>query len=453
VNLSELGYRALYLHLGEKPLVVVFSLGFRSVVEMTKYVKKELGYKIAWISPHTPGFHYEPYHDVIGTDVVTLAKALELRQDRDHLVSMIVHMAAPHTASWKIKKRIPGMKVVAFMYDIMDLWVPHDQMQIWDEYDDAKGSNPAEYHALEEVMRGDYIEGLAYKDWGQGWPLITETGLPTAWWPSTVSEKLYQKPPDTKTPFESFAYVGTIMPKRTHDRPSGLFSDIMMETIFREVSGQGFPIHAYVMRPDADVIKEYKALFPGGSGVKMIPGDNLQNLLPRLQGRYKWGWMMYHFPAKIVMPLVENSLPTKLFTYMALAIPPVVSEEMTAVARFVKEHNIGVVVSQRDIANLRQKLAKVDHAKLVQNILKVRPRYSMEQVVGNLGGLLQTVMDGPCKPIPEKPEWLEIDEKIEKERAETQKKKTESTSGWKARNVGIETGAGAVYTEHGDPTR
>ncbi len=443
VSLAQLGYRALYLHIGEKPLVVIFSLGFRSVVEVTKWVKTHLGYKIVWVNPTTTGFHYDARHDVVATDIGTLVQALDLRQDKSKILGMITHMAAPHTAAWQIKKRVPEMRVIAFMYDIMSLWVTKENLKIWDQYEDAKGSNPAEYAALEEILRGDYIDGIAYKDWGPNWPLIEKAGVPSAWWPSSVSEELYQKPPKTAPAWDSFAYIGTIMPKCTHERPAGLFEDIMLEKIFREVTLQGFPVHAYVMRPHEDVIKEYRGLFPGGSGVKLLSGDNLPKLLPRIAGRYKWGWMMYHFPEKSIMGLVENSLPTKLYTYMALCIPPVVSEEMTAVARFVREHEIGVVVSQDEIGRLQETLGKVDYMQLVKNILRVRSRFSMEAVTPNLGKLFRKVMGNPRKPIPEKPEWLELNEKIEKARqAEAKQKAAEDSddaeavalSGWRNRD-------------------
>jgi len=428
VNLAQLGYRALYLHIGEKPVIVIFSLGFRSVVEVTKWVKEHMGYKIIWVNPTTTGFHYDARHDVVATDIGTLVQALELRQDKDNILGMITHMAAPHTAAWQIKKRIPTMRVVTFMYDIMSLWVKEKDLKIWDQYDDAKGSNPAEYTALKEIMRGEYIDGIVYKDWGPGWPLIAKAGLPCAWWPSSITETLYQKPPTTEPAWDSFAYIGTIMPKSTHDRPAGLFSDIMMEVIFREVALQGFPVHAYVMRPHEDVIKEYRGLFPGGSGVKMLSGDNLHHLLPRIQGRYKWGWMFYHYPEPSIMGLVANSLPTKLYTYMALCIPPVVSEEMEAVARFVREHKIGVVVTQEEIGRLHSVLDKVDYMQLVKNILRVRSRFSMEAVTPNLGNLLRTVMGNPRKPIPEKPVWLELNEQIETARQAEAKQKAEEGS-------------------------
>lgn len=452
VNLYELGYRSLYLHVGEAPTVVVFSMGFRSVVEVTDWTRKNLGYKVIWISPHCKGFQYDLPHDIIGTDIFTLAEMIKLRENKDNIVALLVHMACPHTGCWKLKHRIPSVKVIAFLYDIMTLWVPKDRMEIWDQYDDAKGSNPAEYDALEETLRGDYIEGLLYKDYGPEWPLIQEAGLPNGWWPSTVSEKLYQKPPVGDLPWDSFIFIGTIMPKRTHDRPAGLFSDIMMEKIFREVSLQGYPVHAYCLKPDPEVVTEYRSLFPGSSGVKLFPGDNLTQLLPRVQGRYKWGWMMYHFPEPSIMGLVESSLPTKVFTYMALATPIVVSEEMHAVARFVKKHDIGIVVSQSQIANLREVLKNADHARLVRNILKVRPRYSIEAMTENLGKVVQEVMAGPRKPIPEKPAWLEIDEKIEKAREAEKSERKTPKSGWK-NAAGIESGDGPIYTKQGDSAR
>jgi hypothetical protein len=439
VNLFELGYRSLYLHVGEAPLLLIFSLGFRTVVEVSEWCKKNLDCKVVWVTPNMLGFSYHMQHDVLACDFATLYRLIGLRQKKDNIVSILVHMASPHTGSWQIKNKLPTVKVIPFFYDIMSLWVPRESAGVWDQYGDAKGSNPAEYTALEEVLRGDYVDGYLFKDWGHGWPLFEKTGLPSAWWPSTISEKMYQKPPrGDSPPWESFVYVGTIMPKSTHQRPAGLFSDIMMEKIFQEVALQRFPVHAYVMNPAEEVLKEYHSLFPGASGVKLFPGANLHELLPRAQGRYKWGWMMYHYPEKRIMGLVENSLPTKIFTYMGLCTPIVVSEEMTRTAAFVKKHQIGIIVSQQDIQNLRSILANADYEQMVRNILKTRHQYSIEAFMKSLGELVQTVMAAPRRPIPEKPDWVDANEKFEKERAQKKKEakkedepKQDVRSGWR----------------------
>ena len=420
VRLSDIGYRPLYYRIGEKPLMVVFSLGFRSVVETSSWMRRNLGIETLWISRQVKGYRWEPAQNILGADLLTAIKALEMRRNLDNVVAFMVHMAAPHSGPWRFKSRIPKVKVISLLYDAMNLWLPREKLHLWKEYTKAKGANEGEYAALEELLRGDYIEGLVYKDYGPGWPFLKTTNCPTQWFPSTVPRTLFQAPPDPKRIPERFCFIGTIMPHRSHDRPAGLFADIFMDRVFRQAADQGYHIHAYVVKPDPEVVQEYQQKFPEGT-VRLFPGTFLNELLFRLRGRYKWGWMMYEYPCPHVMPLVENTLPTKLFTYMALAIPPVVSEEMHAVARFVREHEVGVVVSQEQQKRLRPILEGQNYPQLLENILKVREEFCLENQIPHLGHFVERVMKGPYKPPPKNPLFLRFDEEFyEQEKQQVQ---------------------------------
>ena len=407
LELWKLGYRALFAEIGNKPLVIAFSMGLRSIVEQSKWVQDNLGYKIVWVSREVKGMRYEREHDVLAGDLKTILKLARLRKQNTNTVALLVHMAAPHGSAWRIKDMIPGCKACCYLYDAINLWVPRDKLHLWDQYQNSKGSNAGEYEAAEDVMRGDYIEGLVYKDYGPNWPVLDNCKAITAWAPSVHEKNLFTDPPPQNVP-ERFCFIGTIMPKTTHERPAGLFSDIMMEDIFASVAAQGYNIHAYVLNLSEEVRKEYRARFTNGR-VQLFQGALLTYLLPRLAGRYKWGWMLYNFPQQIIMPLIHNTLPTKLFTYMTLCIPIVVSEEFKAVARFVTEHNIGVVVKRNEHNNIPAVLARYNHTELVSNILKVRDQYCIDRYLACMGDVIKQVMEGPTKPIPKKPKFLELE--------------------------------------------
>lgn len=444
LELWKLGYRALFAEIGNKPLVIAFSMGLRSIVDQSKWLQDNLGYKVVWISREVKGMRYDRGYGVLAGDLGSVLKMAHLRNSNKNTVSLLVHMAAPHGSAWRMKEMLPGSKAVCYIYDCMQLWLPRDRLHLWDQYGNAKGSNEGEYEAAEDVLRGDYIEGLCYKDYGPDWPLLKDCKALTAWCPSVHERHLFKKPPAPNVP-ERFVFIGTIMPKSTHQRPAGLFADIMMENIFRSVSNQGYDIHAYVLNLDEEVRQEYRSLFKNGR-VQLFPGALLTYLLPRLEGRYKWGWMLYNFPQPIIMPLIHNSLPTKLFTYLALGIPTVVSEEFHAVARFVRQYKIGIVVKREEHDNIPAVLARYDHSELVRNIMAVRDKFTIDRYLADMGAVIQKVMEGPTKPIPKKPRFMALEEAYY---AKKQKKAPQdigqSLSGWR-----IDEGAEAVGGEPRD---
>ena len=282
------------------------------------------------------------------------------------------------------------------IYDFMPLMVPEEKRDLWKQYHNDDGTKArVEYEALAKIRRGETADALLYKDYGPDWPYLKDVPIPKFWIPQAVPEDMYQDPPPEDV-WESFLYVGTIVPKCTHRRPANVFEDIMLEGIFDEVSRQGIPIHAYVLNPHPDVIQEYKQLFPDGR-VRLFRGDVTQLLVPRVAGRYRWGWALYHYPEPMVMPLVKTTLPTKLFTYLAIGIPIVVSAEMKATCRIVKQYNCGVIVTQEEIPRVAEILRKADYKALQEGVLRARKELSLDRFIPKLGSFLKRIMKSPAK--------------------------------------------------------
>jgi len=393
-ELWRVGYRPLYFRIGERFLLILFASGITDIFFKTQYIKKKLRGEVLWLSRQIQGMRWIPQDDVLACCLETMGKLFGMRKRRDNVVVLTVHAATSHAAPEKIKRLIPGVRTIAYMYDFMDLFVPVDKIKIWEEFHGGKTQADMEYAYIQKIRKGETVDGLIYKDYGPNWNHIEECHLPKLWMPQSVPESMFMKPPPRDIP-DSFLFIGTIVPKETHGRPSMIFDDIMMETIFNEVHAQGYPIHAYVLNPDTRVLTEYAEIF-AGKQVNLFRGESLDKLIPRTAGRYRWGWMMYHYPQPMIMPMVKISIPTKFWTYAALGIPPVVSEEMEAVAKLVRQYKCGVVVTQDEIQDLKATLDKYNWDELVANLVRMRKKFSLDVYMPQFVNMIKRVMRRPA---------------------------------------------------------
>jgi len=61
-----------------------------------------------------------------------------------------------------------------------------------------------------------------------------------------------------------------------------------------------------------------------------------------------------------------------------------ISEEFKYVAKIVREYEIGIVVSQKDIYNLSKIIPTYEHEKLKNNVITARKKLSMETHINTL---------------------------------------------------------------------
>jgi hypothetical protein len=77
--------------------------------------------------------------------------------------------------------------------------------------------------------------------------------------------------------------------------------------------------------------------------------------------RFSFGLMIYDFSDIIVSKNhYSNIIPTKVFTYIEMGLPIIVSDEMEAVANYVIKYNLGIVVNKNSTSKLEEII--IDHS-------------------------------------------------------------------------------------------
>ena len=113
--------------------------------------------------------------------------------------------------------------------------------------------------------------------------------------------------------------------------------------------------------------------------------------------KYDFGAMIYLFDkADKGICMKEHNrtrLPDKFFTYMEAGLPILVSEELQYVAKLVKEYEMGIVVSQRDLDNLTEVINSYDREKLKANVKRAREELSMKRHIGRLINFYEQIVE------------------------------------------------------------
>lgn len=392
--LSSIAHEHLFEHIGTGPVIFMIAPAFVNMTERMDAVSKGLGWPVVWISKHIRGL-MKTHEGRLLCSIDVAIGALSKRKDRGEAIFLTVHAAASFECLFKLQEVAPGAKLVSYAYDWMHLFVPREKRHMWAAYDpQGKGWPEAEYDALEGVISGTLADGVMYKDCGHDFPMLKGCKSPTLWSPNTLPIRLAQPQPPLDVPNRA-VYIGTIVSEKTHRREHRIFEDIFMEEIFDAVSRQGVQIDAYSLEPMSEVIAAYNERFPTGR-VKLYQGRLLGQLLPHLRQRYRWGWMLYYQDCEMIMPHIKITIPSKIFTYLMLGIPILISEEFEACVRIIREYNCGVVLSRKDInENIISRLDSQDYAQLLEGVARARNTLCLERIHDDFLGFLKKVKEAP----------------------------------------------------------
>lgn len=187
-------------------------------------------------------------------------------------------------------------------------------------------------------------------------------------------------------------YAGGVFPSSANEV---MWEDIKMIKVFKPLLAQNFQIKAYMSFNSAPIksgqYDDYLMLQKENKQFEIFEPLPIEEFLKNIADLH-FGLMIYDFKKTKEYGILEEHLssvvPSKLFTYLSAGIPVIVSEELEAVARLVRKHHLGIVVSQNEIFNLKNLLHVKEYITLKEAVKNFQTVYSAENQFHRLEAFL-----------------------------------------------------------------
>ncbi|MCG3770494.1 MAG: hypothetical protein JW384_01644 [Nitrosomonadaceae bacterium] len=181
-------------------------------------------------------------------------------------------------------------------------------------------------------------------------------------------------------------YGGHVSPSNL---PKEIFGDVQFHPLIDKITKQGMIFEMYptpYMSPIRvkEIFADYINLAAANPLFKYYPDVSFKDAL-RQAARCDFGLMAYLFEKGCYgEDHTRWVIPTKFYKFIEVGLPIVVSEEVQHIAQLVREYDIGVVVSQKDLDNLVEILSAVDRRKLAANVRRARESMSVRRHIKSL---------------------------------------------------------------------
>jgi hypothetical protein len=142
--------------------------------------------------------------------------------------------------------------------------------------------------------------------------------------------------------------------------------------LFKLFSKQKIHIHAYSLDPVKDISNKYIHLY------RSLPDKKLNSKL----GIYKYGInIFFHNKENFDKRWWRAALSNKIFSYLEAGIPFIVNDELEFMANIIRKFKCGIVISEKDLPNLRKILEKQNYKKLLEGVKKAREHFRISKQI------------------------------------------------------------------------
>lgn len=380
---NETSMAFLFRHLREKSFVIVnCPTLFYDVVEKIKLLRENLRVPILWITNDIFP-RYDDKRCVFTANFVDIYNFLQQRKERSNILFFSVNPIWHLVILDLLKSSVPDIKILLYIYDWLSLFCPYAHKEILQEF--LQLPLPyleSEYAVFDKIVKGNIVDALLFKDGGDEIEPLENSTVPRLFFPAYLPTKLYQSPAREYDKPNKFIYLGKLF--TSTDYVPELFSDAFLLDIFQEISKQGFLIDIYYVDSPPQSVDAYKDHFKTNPLVRILEGKPLNELFPEIAGKYHWGYLINNYldDYSVIQKHVKAALPARIFSFLALGLPIVVSSELSFSAEFVRKHGIGITLPADKINRLGEIISEVDYGRMQERVLTLRKELSLENQQG-----------------------------------------------------------------------
>lgn len=155
--------------------------------------------------------------------------------------------------------------------------------------------------------------------------------------------------------------------------------------IFKEISDQGINQHIYGLKA-VEKHEFSKIDRPNIFYHEALPNKELNEEISKCH----YGTVIGFYDREIIDDrFLKIAFGNKLLCYLEAGLP-IITDNETICADFVKKYNCGVVISEKDLPNLKEILKKQNYQKLLKGVEKAREEFRMSKLSKKLIGKLNS---------------------------------------------------------------
>lgn len=151
--------------------------------------------------------------------------------------------------------------------------------------------------------------------------------------------------------------------------PNTPYLKIKPKEIFKSILDQSINLHLYPLGGNDEIPSKYFHVH------KVIPNLDLNKII----GEYHYGFCLAFYNDLLDKRLLKTAISNKLFSYLEAGIPVIINEEIEFSANIVRKYGCGVVISEKDLPNLKKILKKQNYSKLLQGVEKAREELKLSK--------------------------------------------------------------------------
>ncbi|MFZ5774282.1 MAG: hypothetical protein ACOY3Z_02195 [Thermodesulfobacteriota bacterium] len=378
---------------GENELAIIHSPGFfYDMLDKLAILTKDMNMLAIWLDPAAR----KPCHDedlgAIRANFIDIIHFLRSRGTRKNVIFLSLTPAWHLVVPCLVRRMLVDLPIIAYMYE----WLPcHFPSSDPDFFRNITGQSDeylaGEREAFNQIISGGIIDGLIYKHGGKSFRLMDNYPKPSLCFPPCLSRQLYQSTPPHQEALKRIVFLGAVP---SVDENSELYHEARIIGVFRHLLDQGFTIDVYDPR-NSNAQSEFTRYLGHRPGIRFLPGAPLDTLLPKISGQYGWGFMLFdNTRLNTFKEHVSIAIPAKIFSYLALGTPILVTKEHGYSAELVETHKIGMTIASGDIPRLNEILANAHYETLRANVLTFRETMALEDRKEEFASFIRLISRG-----------------------------------------------------------